>query len=74
MHTEHSTLRYLRAKKDVNPRLIIWVLLLQEFDFEVNDRKGAGKHLANHLSRLENEAMRELEERLKLMMHSQINI
>ena len=28
------------AKKDAKPRLIRWVLLLQEFDFEVLDRKG----------------------------------
>ncbi|XP_015080158.1 uncharacterized protein LOC107023854 [Solanum pennellii] len=34
MHTEHSALRYLMAKKDVKPRLIRWVLQLQEFDFE----------------------------------------
>ncbi|XP_015165386.1 uncharacterized protein [Solanum tuberosum] len=35
VHTDHVALRYLMAKKDVNPRLIRWVLLLQEFDFEV---------------------------------------
>ena len=40
VHTDHSTLRYLMAKKDAIPRLILWVLLLQEFDFEVMDRKG----------------------------------
>ena len=40
VHTDHSTLRYLMTKKDEKPRLIRWVLLLQEFDFEVMDRKG----------------------------------
>ena len=40
VHTDHSALRYLMAKKDAKPRLIRWVLLLQEFDFEVLDRKG----------------------------------
>ena len=40
VHTDHSALRYLMAKKDAKPRLILWVLLLQEFDFEVMDRKG----------------------------------
>ena len=40
VHTDHAALRYLMAKKDVEPRLIRWVLLLQEFDIEVNDRKG----------------------------------
>ena len=39
VHTDYSTLRYLIAKKDAKPRLICWVLLLQEFDFEVKDRK-----------------------------------
>ncbi|XP_015164084.1 uncharacterized protein [Solanum tuberosum] len=40
VHTDHAALRYLMAKKDAKPRLIRWVLLLQEFDFEVKDRKG----------------------------------
>ena len=40
VHTDHTALRYLMAKKDAKPRLIRWVLLLQEFDFEVMDRKG----------------------------------
>ena len=47
-------------KKDVKPRLIRWVLLLQEFDFEVRDRNGIKNQVADHLSRLEDEAMREL--------------
>ena len=40
VHNDHSTLRYLMAKKDAKPRLIHWILLLEEFDFEVRDRKG----------------------------------
>ena len=48
------------VKKDAKPRLIRWVLLLQEFDFGVGDRKGTENQVANHMSRLENEAMREL--------------
>ena len=60
VHTYHSTLRYLMAKKDVKPRLIRWVLLLQEFDFEVMDCKGTENQLADHLSRLEDEAITEL--------------
>ena len=35
-------------------------LLLQEFYFEVRDRKETESHVADHLSRLEDEAMREL--------------
>ena len=43
VHTDHSALRYLMGKKDVKQRIIRWVLLLQEFDFEVKDRKGTKK-------------------------------
>ncbi|XP_049374800.1 uncharacterized protein LOC125839860 [Solanum verrucosum] len=52
-HTDHGALRYLIAKKDEKPRLIRWVLLLLEFDFEVKDRRGCENQVANHLSRLE---------------------
>ena len=60
MHTDHSALRYLMENKDAKPRLIRWVLVLQEFDFEVMDRKGTENQVADHLSRLEDEAMKEL--------------
>lgn len=39
VHTDHSTLRYLMAKKNAKPQLIIWQLFLQEFDFIVKDIK-----------------------------------
>ena len=60
VNTDHSTLRYLMAKKDTKPRLIRWVLLLQEFDFEVRGRKGTENQVADHLSRLEDESIRDL--------------
>jgi hypothetical protein len=41
-------------KKDAKPRLIRWVLLLQEFDLHIIDRKGAENPVTNNLSRLEN--------------------
>ena len=41
-------------KKDAKPRLIRWVLLLQEFDLHIIDRKGAENLVADNLSRLEN--------------------
>nr|GEW62494.1 reverse transcriptase domain-containing protein [Tanacetum cinerariifolium] len=54
VHTNHSALKYLFAKKDAKARLLRWVLLLQEFDFKVLDTKGAENLAADHLSRLEN--------------------
>nr|GEW84669.1 reverse transcriptase domain-containing protein [Tanacetum cinerariifolium] len=42
------------AAKDAKARLLTWVLLLQEFDFNVLDTKGAENLAADHLSRLEN--------------------
>jgi hypothetical protein len=56
IHTDHAALRYLMTKKDAKPRLIRWVLLLQEFDLHIVDRKCAEILVADidNLSRLEN--------------------
>ncbi|GJU02917.1 reverse transcriptase domain-containing protein [Tanacetum coccineum] len=54
VYTDHSALKYLLAKQDAKPRLLWWILLLQEFDVIIRDKKGAENLAANHLSRLEN--------------------
>ncbi|GKC30500.1 reverse transcriptase domain-containing protein [Tanacetum coccineum] len=62
VYTDHSALKYLFNKQDAKPRLIRWVLLLQEFTFEVKDKKGTENLAADHLSRLENPELGTLNE------------
>ncbi|GJS36493.1 reverse transcriptase domain-containing protein [Tanacetum coccineum] len=61
VYTDHSAIKYLFAKKDAKPRLMRWILLLQEFDVVIRDKRGAENLAADHLSRLENPHQDKLE-------------
>ena len=53
VYTDHATLKHLLIKKEANPRLIRWIMLLQEFDLEIRDKVGAENCMAAHLSRIQ---------------------
>ncbi|GJS26757.1 retrovirus-related pol polyprotein from transposon TNT 1-94 [Tanacetum coccineum] len=55
VYTDHSTLRHLFKMQDAKPRLIRWILLLQEFDIKIKDKKDKENIVAAHLSRIEND-------------------
>ncbi|CAL8089530.1 unnamed protein product [Prunus armeniaca] len=55
IYSDHAALKYLLTKKEAKPRLIRWMLLLQEFDVEIRDKRGCENVVADHLSRLVHE-------------------
>ena len=50
--TDHSAFKYMLTKQNAKARLIRWVLLLQEFNLQIRNKKGVKNVVADHLSRL----------------------
>ena len=49
---DHAALKYLLSKQDTKPRLTRWILLCQEFNLTIKDKKGVENVVADHLSQL----------------------
>ncbi|RVW68536.1 Retrovirus-related Pol polyprotein from transposon 17.6 [Vitis vinifera] len=52
--TDHSALKYLLTKQDTKARLIRWILLLQEFNLQIRDKKGVENVVAPWYSHIAN--------------------
>jgi len=59
VYTDFAAFKYLLTKKDAKSRLIRWILLRQEFDHEIKDKKEVENTVTDHLSRMQVTNMQE---------------
>lgn len=52
-HTDHNALKYMVNKPDLTGRVARWMLLLQEFNYEINVRPGKHHINADYFSRID---------------------
>ena len=52
-HTDHDAIKYLVNKPDLSRRIARWVMLLQEFQYQIKVKPGSGNKNVDYLSRLE---------------------
>jgi len=58
--SDNVALKHLLAKNDTKPKLIRWILFLQEFDIKIKDRKGSENYVTDHLFRIFHENVDDL--------------
>ena len=63
--TDHAIIKHFLTKADSKPRLIRWILLIQEFVIVIKDKKGSKNMVADYLSRLNNEKVTKEESEIK---------
>ena len=74
VYSDHAALKYLLSKKDAKPRILRWILMLQEFDWEGRDKKGSENLVADHLSRLDQDGLRKNDDGMPIMRPFMVNI
>ena len=55
-YVDHASFLYLVSKQTLTGKLARWMLLFQEFEFDIQHQRGTQHAVADYLSRLENGA------------------
>ncbi|CAM8959499.1 unnamed protein product [Rhodiola kirilowii] len=56
VYTDHAAIKFLMEKKDSKPRLIRWILLLQEFTIDIKDKKRGDPFIGEYLLSVKDDA------------------